>query len=79
MVGDSSVDSVRAVEVHPLVLLGTVDTDTVLLGARLPGGLPLQPVGVGEGLAAGVDVDTFPVEIVGSDPVGGQTTTDSIS
>ena len=78
VVGDSSVDGVRAVEVHPLVLLGAVDADTVLLGAGVPGGLPLHPVGVGEGLPAGVDVDTFSVQIVGSDPVGGQATTDSI-
>ena len=78
IVGHSTVDGVSAVQSHPLVVLGTVDGDTVLL-ARALVGLPVHPVGVGEGLAAGVDVDTFPVEIVGSDPVGGQTTTDSIS
>ena len=76
--GDGPVDGVSAVEVHPLVVLGAVDADTVLLGAGLPSGLALHPVGVGEGLPAGVDVDTLSVHIVGSDPVGGQATTDSI-
>ena len=42
-------------------------------------GLPVHPVGVGEGLAAWVDEGAFSVEIIGSDPVGSQTSTYSIS
>ena len=56
-----------------------VNTHTVLLGAGLTGGLAFHPVGVGEGLAAGVDEGAFSVEIIGSDPVGSQTSTYSIS
>ena len=79
MMGDSSMDGVRTVEVHPLVLLGGVDTHAVLLRAGLTSGLAFHPVGVGEGLATGVDEGSFSVEIVGSNPVGSQTSSHSIS
>ena len=56
-----------------------VNTNTVLLGAGLTSGLAVHPVGVGEGLAAGVDEGSFSVKIIGSNPVGSQTSTYSIS
>ena len=78
IVGHSTVDGVSAIQSHPLVVLGTVDGDTVLL-ARALIGLPVHPVGVGEGLTAGVVEAALVVDIIGSKPVGGQASRHSIS
>ena len=42
-------------------------------------GLPVHPVGVGEGLAAGVDEGALPVQVVGPQPVGGQAPRHAVS
>lgn len=68
--GDGPVDGVGAVEVHPLVFLGAVNSQAVLLGRVV--GLAVHKVGVGEGLAAGVDEGALPVDIIRSYPVGGE-------
>ena len=56
-----------------------VNTHAVLLRAGLTSGLSIHPVGVGEGLATGVYEGSFSVKIIGSNPVGSQTSTYSIS
>ena len=68
--GDGPVDAVSAVKIHPFVVLGAVDGDTVLLGGVI--GLILHPVGVGEGLAARVDKGPLSVDVIGAKPVLGQ-------
>ena len=70
-------DGVCAVEVHPLVVLGAVDGDAVLLGRVV--GLPIHPVGVCEGLAARIDEGSLSVDVIGPEPVGGQATRNTIS
>ena len=62
IVGDGPVDGVSAVEVHPLVVLGAVDSNAVLLSGVVR--LPLHPVGVGEGLAARVDKGPLSVDVI---------------
>ena len=70
-------DGVGAVEVHPLVFLGAVNSQAVLLGRVV--GLAVHKVGVGEGLAAGVDEGALPVQVVGPQPVGGQAPRHAVS
>ena len=78
VVSDSSMDGVGAVESHPLVLLGTVDGNTVLLACRLIG-LSLHPVGVGEGLTTGVVEGSLNVKIIAANPVRCQTVWNPVS
>ena len=75
--GDGPVDGVSAVEVHPLVVLGAVDGNTVLFGGVV--GLPIHPVGVGEGLAARVDKGPLSVDVIGAKPVGGHAARHAVS
>ena len=67
-----------AVQVHPLVVLGAVDSDAVL-AAIVVIRLALNPVSVGEGLPAGPDPAPLPVEIISSQPVGGQGSSSTVS
>ena len=77
IVGDGPMDGVRAVKVHPLVVLGAVDGNAVLLGGVV--GLPIHPVGVGKGLTARVDKGSLSVDVIGTQPVGGQATRHTVS
>ena len=77
IVGDGPVDGVSAVEVHPLVVLGAVDGNAVLLSGVVR--LTLHPVCVGEGLAARVDKGPLSVDVIGTKPVGGQAARHTVS
>ena len=75
--GDGPVDGVSAVKVHPLVILWPVNGNTILLGGVV--GLPLHPVGVGEGLAAWVNKGPLSVDVIGAKPVSGQAARHTVS
>ena len=63
---------ISAVEGHPLVVFGTVNSHAVLLALVVVVGLAVHPVCPGHGLPAWVDEASLPVEIVGTQPVGGE-------
>merc|ERR1711910_129465 len=68
-VSDSSVQGEGTVEVHPLVLLGAVNSHAVLLPVLIIR-LALHPVGVGEGLPAGPHPAALPVQVISTQPPG---------
>ena len=70
-------DGVSTVKIHPLIILGAVNGNAVLLSGVV--GLPIHPVGVGKGLTARVDKGSLSVDVIGTQPVGGQATRHTVS
>ena len=63
------------------VSMGLCEVSLMVILVDLGGivGLPVHPVGVCEGLAAGVDEGALSVQVVGPQPVGGQTPRNPVS
>ena len=70
-------DGVSTVKIHPLIILGAVNGNAVLLSGVV--GLPIHPVGVGKGLTARVDKGSLSVDVIGTQPVGGQAARRTVS